>query len=188
MSMPISLQNVLIGQVALVACCGVYLAWWGIAFRPGVTSGGLLGGILLLLLMLLAGAGITYDLMGIRALAEQAESSRLIPILIGGIVSYPVLLAVTVKLFHRIPTTELLLIVAWAVLEILVFSGLSSAGYLNGSSAVICYAAVGLATLIGLICYVIYYQLAPWPAFYCGMAPLGLEGLTMAALTFYTMH
>lgn len=59
-SMPLSLRDIAFGQITLVACCFVYLAWWCVAFRPGVAAGGWLGYALLAGTMVLAGvvAGI----------------------------------------------------------------------------------------------------------------------------------
>lgn len=59
-SLPIPFRDIVFGQVALVVCCLVYLAWWGVAFRPGGGSGGWLGYALLAGTIVLAGvvAGI----------------------------------------------------------------------------------------------------------------------------------
>lgn len=54
-SLPLSLRDIVLGQSLLVACCLVYLAWWCVAFRPGVAAGGWLGYALLAGTMVLAG-------------------------------------------------------------------------------------------------------------------------------------
>ena len=182
-SLPLPLRGMVLGQAALVVCCLVYLAWWCVAFRPGVSSGGLLGGVLLLLMVLFAAAGILLEADGIRALWEGAAGQAALRILIAGVLAYPVLLFVTVKGFHRVPTTELVLIVAWAVLEAMVVTVLVRAGFAAPGAAMPCSIAIALATVIGLVCYVLYYRLAPWPAFACGMVPLGLDALAMAFVT-----
>lgn len=179
-SLPLPLRDIVFGQMALVACCVVYLAWWCIAFRPGVVSGGAMGGVLLLLTMVLAGVGIWLDAGGICALWTGSAGRAAGCIFLVGIVAYPVLLLLTVKVLHRVPTTELLLIVAWAVLEAMVVAVLAFSGLAADGAALPCFVAIVLATVIGLICYLVYYHLAPWTAFYCGMVPLGLDGVTMA--------
>ena len=37
-SLPLSLRDIVLGQTALVSCCLLYLAWWCVAFRPGVAA------------------------------------------------------------------------------------------------------------------------------------------------------
>ena len=37
-SLPLSLRDIVLGQSLLVDCCLVYLAWWCVAFRPGVAA------------------------------------------------------------------------------------------------------------------------------------------------------
>ena len=158
-SLPLPLRDIVFGQTSLVACCIVYLAWWCIAFRPDVVSGGVMGGVLLLLMVVLAGAGIWLDVSGIRALWTGAAGRVAGGILVAGIVAYPVLLLLTVKVFHRVPTTELLLIVAWAVLEAMVVSVLVLSGLAAEGAALSCLAAIVLATVVGLICYLVYPEL-----------------------------
>lgn len=182
-SLPIPFRDIVLGQAALVVCCLVYLAWWCVAFRPGVSSGGWLGGLLLVGMMLFAAVGIFLDVSGIRALWDGAAGRAALKNLIAGVVAYPLLLFVTVRIFHRVPTTELLLIVAWAVLEALIVAVLVLAGLAAEGAALPCTLAIALATLIGLACYLVYYRLAPWPAFVCGMAPLGLDAVAMMFVT-----
>ena len=126
--LPIPLRDIALGQIALVACCLVYLAWWCVAFRPGGGSGGGLGYALLAVTIMLAGVGMSLDIAGLRALWDGAAGRMALRILIAGVIAYPLLLLVTMRCFHRVPTTELLLIVAWAVLEALVVTMLVLAG------------------------------------------------------------
>lgn len=81
------------------------------------------------------------------------------------------------------PTTELLLIVAWAVLEAMVVAVVVLSGLAAEGAALWCALAIAFATAVGLGCYLVYYHLAPWPAFYCGMVPLGLDALAMVFVT-----
>ena len=181
--LPIPLRDIALGQIALVACCLVYLAWWCVAFRPGGGSGGGLGYALLAVTIMLAGVGMSLDIAGLRALWDGAAGRMALRILIAGVIAYPLLLLVTMRCFHRVPTTELLLIVAWAVLEALVVTMLVLAGLAADGAALPCALAIAVATAVGLACYLVYYRLAPWPAFYCGMVPLGLDALAMAFVT-----
>ncbi|WP_294157556.1 hypothetical protein [uncultured Selenomonas sp.] len=180
---PVPFRDIVFGQVSLVACCLVYLAWWCVAFRPGVAAGGRLGYALLAVTMVLAGVGMSLDIAGLRALWYGAAGRAELRILLAGVLAYPLLLLVTVKWFHRVPTTELLLIVAWAVLETLVVTVLVLAGLAADGAALPCALAIVFATVVGLACYLVYYRLAPWPAFVCGMVPLGIDALAMMFVT-----
>lgn len=180
---PVPFRDIVFGQVSLVACCLVYLAWWCVAFRPGDASGGVLGYALLAVTLVLAGVGMSYDISGIRMLWDGAAGRAALRVLIAGVLAYPLLLLVTVKWFHRVPTTELLLIVAWAVLETVVVTVLVLAGLAADGAALPCALAIAFATVVGLVCYLVYYHLAPWPAFVCGMVPLGIDALAMMFVT-----
>ncbi|MDY3916768.1 MAG: hypothetical protein SOZ01_08565 [Selenomonadaceae bacterium] len=175
------LRELVAGQAFLVVCCTVYLIWWCIAFRPGVASGGWLSGILLLTILVLAARGVTFDIRAVRALSGAV--GVITYGLLAMVVAYLALLFITVKLFHRVPTTELLLIVFWGVLETAVFISLRLAGFLTIEGLYIALIVIGVTTMVSLVCYVVYYRLDEWPAFYCGMLPLGLDGIVMTCLT-----
>ena len=101
-------------------CCLAYLAWWGIAFRPeaeGSVAGGR-AGLLLLLTFVLALAGVLLNIYGIKGLEPARDTVSIQTIMLAGAVVYILLLAATAGIFHRQPTTELLLIVMWAVMEV----------------------------------------------------------------------
>lgn len=102
----------------------VYLVWWYRGFRPGVhvSRAGGINGVLLLITAALGIAGVVFSLMPAQSIREPAI--RQASIAIGGIVAYIVLFLVTKGVFHRIVTTELILIVGWTTLEISVVNKL----------------------------------------------------------------
>ena len=121
------------GILMLAACSGCYLVWWGVAFYPERHVPLWLSGILLV-------ATAACGIMAVNWMAQgifQAEKVRAgIPggwILAGGVIGYVVLLVISNIIFHRMVTTELFLIIGWAVLNLITVdtlyaSGLFSAG------------------------------------------------------------
>ena len=172
-----AISQVIQGNLWLAVCCGVYLAWWSVAFNPWrdfpmplkvvgfcVTAACGVWGVVLL-------AG------GIGALPDDA-----IPVpgwafwLIGAAV-YGLLLFLTSRFFQRQVTTELLLIVGWATLELSAVNALADVGALVSVGIVIATVAVIVSAALGMGCYLAYYQLPAGPAFFAGMVPLILFGV-----------
>ena len=107
------------GILMLAACSGCYLVWWGVAFYPERHVPLWLSGILLV-------ATAACGIMAVNWMAQgifQAEKVRAgIPggwILAGGVIGYVVLLVISNIIFHRMVTTELFLIIGWAVLNLI---------------------------------------------------------------------
>jgi len=107
-------------------------------------------------------------------------------ILMVGAVAYLLLLGVTAGLLGRKPTSELLLIVLWAVMETAVVHALYAADFLQAYTipAVI---IIG-ATILGLVAYLLYYEIDEQSAYYWGMVPLITDAAAMAAIMGYVMH
>lgn len=59
---------------------------------------------------------------------------------------------------------------------------LATAGHLAAPAASAWVVAVVVATLVGLACYVVFYRLAPVPAYWVGMVPLAVDGLASLLL------
>ena len=96
--------------------------------------------------------------------------------------AYIALLLVTDFLFHRMVTTELILIVGWTMLELVVAGRLYAAGALeNGSFLAVCM-VIAAAFLISIVLYVAYYRMEEIKAFYVAMVPLVTEAVTMGVL------
>ena len=165
-----------------MALCGVfYLAWWVVVFRPPKPRNSLVGWALLALAFLAGIAG--FYLMG-RTLVEPLPDARPgVPgrwIALAGAVAYAVLLAGTTLIFHRQVTSELLIIVAWTVLELCTVSFLYRCGGLPDTAAWTLAGIVLAAAVASLICYLLYYRLPYTPGFIAGCIPLALAVLTIA--------
>ncbi|MGN1381898.1 MAG: hypothetical protein ACI4W2_03680 [Eubacterium sp.] len=179
------LQKLLTGQILLVVCCVFYLIWWSISYRPGITVNRVSGlnGVLLLITALCGVSGMILSLSGSNHL--PGEGSRKLSgsvILIAGVAVYLVMLLLTTKIFHRIVTTELVLITGWAALEINAVSALAGAAVFRMPQTSFMTIVVAAAYIISMILYVAYYRMqADW-AFYAAMIPLITEAVSMAIL------
>ena len=115
-----------------------------------------MNGILLLITAGLGLAGGVLSLLPIPTVRDYWISPSSIAVI--GVAAYIVLLLVTDFLFHRMVTTELILIVGWTMLELVVAGRLYAAGALeNGSFLAVCM-VIAAAFLISIVLYVAYYR------------------------------
>ena len=179
----IDMNRLISGQCLLVLCCVFYLVWWYRGFRPGITVNrvGGVNGKLLLVTAVLGLAGVSFSLLSIT---DTDVSLRFSPtfILFSGIMTYVLLLLVTKYAFHRIVTSELLLIVVWTMLEAAVINWLNSGGYLTGYRLAFMVIVLMAAFVISIILYVAYYRMEEMKAFYAAMVPLVTEAAAMIVL------
>ena len=165
-----------------MALCGVfYLAWWIVVFRPPKPRNSPVGWVLLALAFLAGMAG--FYLMGRTLVEPVSEVNPGVPgrwITLTGTVAYAVLLVGTTLIFHRQVTSELLIIVAWAVLELCAVSFLYRCGGLQNAAALTLAGIVLAAAIASLVCYLLYYRLPYTPGFIAGCVPLALAVLTIA--------
>ena len=97
---------------------------------------------------------------------------------------YFILLTGSVKLFGRKPTTELILMVLWALMEIMVLGVLHEAGALAGAAYGLTWAAVAAASLIALTAYMMYYRMDDNTAYITGAIPLLVDGTVTLLIAF----
>ena len=177
------MNRLISGQCLLVLCCAFYLVWWYRGFRPGITVNrvGGVNGVLLLVTAVLGLAGVSFSLLSI---IDTEVSLRFSPtfILFGGIMIYVLLLLVTKYAFHRIVTSELLLIVVWTMLEAAVVNWLNSGGFLTGYRLAVMVIILMAAFVISIVLYVAYYRMEEMKAFYAAMVPLVTEAAAMIVL------
>ena len=176
------MKQVLTGQILLILCCVVYLVWWYRGFRPGVyvSRAGGVNGVLLLITAALGMAGIIFSLMPVQYVTEPIFSQ--LSTIICGIAAYILLLAVTKWGFHRIVTTELILIVGWTTLEMAVVNKLYAAGAMSYGGLLLTLIVIAAAFLISIVLYVAYYRMEEMKAFYAAMVPLVTEAIVMAVI------
>ena len=181
--MDASISQMRLGHWLLAACCALYLAWWVIFFLPKVSGGEAQGAIRGVGVAAILGAVVCGLLGALRSCGGASSLAReaMIPaFVVGSVVLYFVMLAVTVGAFGRQPTTELVLFVAWLGMELLCAWALGCAG--RGGAAELAVALAIAGFVVSLVCYVLYYRLAPLPSFVDGCLPLALIGVVSVAL------
>lgn len=176
------MRQIITGQILLIVCCMFYLIWWYLGYKPGVYADriGGINGILLMATAVFGMAGIMFSLMPVFA-TNKAKYSQMY-IVIGGIAAYILLLFITKYAFHRIVTTELILIVIWTMLEMSVLNTLSGSEIFTGTKLIIMYFVIAIAFVISMVLYVAYYRMEEMKAFYAAMIPLVTEGVSMGIL------
>ena len=182
------LKILILGNWLMAVCGGFYLAWWLIAFRPPKPRS---APVCVLLLTLAFLAGIAGFYFCARTLTtppvKMLPGIRNLHITLGGIAAYVALLAVSVLAFHRMVTSELLIITAWAVLELCVVNTLYRCENLARGAAVRLSALILAAALVSLVCYLLYYRLPYTAGYIDGCIPLVLAIAVILAVNFSPM-
>lgn len=177
------IRQIFRGNILLIICCAFYLARWLLAFKPVGAIKGIKSGWLLIPA---AVAGVAAVILTVRGIGDAEPARALFPgiyVIVGGIAAYVILVAVTLGLFHRPVTTELILIVGWAVMALCEINVLYGTESLSRTAALVFIGIIVIAMLISLVCYVLYYKLDSRMGYYDGMAPLLMAGLVTAAMT-----
>lgn len=175
-------RQIFLGNLLLILCCIFYLTWWLLAFKPVNPIKGMKTGWLLLPAF---AAGIAAVVLVSKGLRGTSLHPGLFPsgwVLWGGILAYAILLPVTKFLLHRPVTTELFLIVGWAVLALSEISTLYGRGVFHHGTALTFVLVIAAGTGISLLCYVLYYRLSAVSGFLDGMVPLLMAALVMAGI------
>lgn len=170
------------GNLLLFGCSLFYLAWWLVSFRPGVSKSA--GGAVFLAFAFLCGIAAVLLLgLGLNSLSGVSKGLPVRYIFIGAFVLYFILLAVTAFCFQRQVTSELLLMLLWAALELAIVAVLTGTGRFGAGRAAVMTALIALATAAGLVCYVLYYRLSGLPSYWDGMVPLISDAAVMAVFS-----
>lgn len=167
------------GNLLLLLCSLFYLIWWVVTFRPG-SSGGPVGALCITVAFITGIAAIALLSVGISSLSNDSTGLPVRFILIGAAVLFVVLLVVTTVVFHRQVTSELIIIHIWAALEFSAIAVLHGTGRFGLGTAVTMAVLVGIATIVGVICYVLYYRLEGMSSYRVGIVPLATDAFVMA--------
>lgn len=170
-------------NILLIICCAFYLAWWLLAFKPTGAIKGMKTGWLLIPAF---AAGLVSIILAIRGIQSASVHVTLFPnglLLWGSIAAYFILLAITYLLFKRPVTTELFLIVGWAMLALSEINVLYEIDRFSQTLAFIFAVIIGIAALISLICYVLYFNLGDRAGYFDGMVPLLMVALVMGSIS-----
>ena len=163
------------GNICMVITGIFYITWWTSAFKPdssapsSVTSAFLMGTI---------GAGFAWLILfglGIAAPVPHAAAfpQWLIPVCAAA--AYIVLLELSIHVFKRQTTSELFIMLLWAMGELWAVFSLYAAGRFSIPSVVILSLLILLATAAGYICYLKYYTLEGMDSFIDGVIPLAAD-------------
>lgn len=179
----LNMRRIMTGQILLIICFVFYLVWWYRGFRPGTSVKRLRGlnGILLALTMVFGIGGVTITILDGNGV-DGALKINPAAILISGVGAYIVLMIVTRFIFHRIVTSELLLIVGWTMLELWAIVALNSGGSLSDVRFTILAFVLAAAFIVSIILYVAYYRMEEMKAFYTAMIPLIAAEVFMVTL------
>jgi len=178
-----TVKQIFRSNILLIICCAFYLAWWLLAFKP---IGAIRGMKTEWLLIPAFAAGSVAIILAVKGILSSSIGVALFPsglLLWGGIAAYLILLAVTRLLFKRSVTTELFLIVGWAMLVLSEINVLYGIGRFSHGLAAIFAVVIGVAALISLVCYVLYYNLGNRAGYFDGMIPLLMVALVMAGIS-----
>ena len=158
------------------------MIWWYRCYRPGeaVNRIGGANGILLLSTAAFGIAGVVLSLMRVAMITPPKIGAAWI--VAAGIAAYVLLLLITRYAFHRVVTTELILIVGWTMLEIAVICNLNGAGGLSDRGFYIMDIVIAIAFIVSIILYVAYYRMEEMKAFYAAMVPLVSAAVSMGLL------
>lgn len=180
--------RLLLGNWALVICAIFYLAWWLFTFKPPQPKGSVIGRALLILAFVFGLTGIISEISALNQpgnIVREGISS--IWLLVGGVLAYFVLLAVTGLILHRQVTSELLIITMWAVLELCAVNAWYQAGVLGSTIQIVFVAIIIIASLVSLVCYLLYYRLPYVQGYIDGSIPLIFTALVMTAINLTVM-
>ena len=184
----VSLWEIFGGHLLLLVSLVFYIAWWTVAFWPNRDSK-TVGAFFLIAVAFFVGVA-AFVLMSLDINSLSLAGSRILVgyILLGATVFYFILLAITIIVFHRTVTSELLLIIVWAALEGAVIAVLHGNGRFSMGQALLLVTLVVLATGVGIVCYILYYRLDEFSRFWNGLIPLIVDaGVVTAFLVVLTL-
>ena len=98
------------------------------------------------------------------------------------ILPFIILLVISNIVFHRMVTTELFLIVGWAVLNLIVVDTLYASGLFSDGVSSLFVVLTLIVVVASLYCYMIYYDLEKWKGYIDGFLPLVMVGIAMLAM------
>jgi len=168
------------GKLLLLFCSIFYLAWWIISFRPDSTGEGRPVGTFCIAAALITGiTAIALMAFSITSLSGNSKSIPVYYILAGGAVLFFILLPVTSLIFHRQVTSELIIIFIWTIVELSALAVLHGIKRFNTGSSIVIAVLIAIAFILGLVCYMLYYNLDKRASYFTGMIPLITDAIVM---------
>ncbi len=173
-NLDVPVRQVVGGNVGLILCLALYLVWWCVTFKPGA-SGTPFGTVCIIVGALAGILGLVFVLMGLSGIPAVGNAIPNWWFVVGGLIAYVVLMFSTYLLLHRPVTTELFLIVGFAVLELYAINVLRSAGCFSMTLSVVLVVVLAIVVIGSLVGYMLYYQLGGMAGYIDGMVPLAVS-------------
>lgn len=182
------MNKLMTGSLLLILCNLFYLAWWIVAFKPGVEARRTW------LAALLVGTATVVGIIGVVQLVGAIRSAVMkrslfngMILIVCGFAAYILLILITWFFMHRQITLELLLIDGWVILELSLINLLYGTEKLSFAGAVIFIVILAAAVIAVMYFYMAYYNLEKEAAFIDGTIPLIITAAFMAARTVFTL-
>jgi hypothetical protein len=179
----VPLHEIFGGNLLMFVAIVFYIVWWTTS-KGDITAAGT--GFFIAATLFTGVAAIAVISLGIASLSGDCKGFPGIYILTGSVVLFIMLLAVTKIAFHRDVTSELFFIIIWAALEWATIAVLHGCGRFGMKLALMLATLVALATVAGVICYILHYTLDENARFWNGLIPLivdeGVVTVFLAAL------
>jgi hypothetical protein len=180
----VSLWEIFGGNLLMLITIGFYITWWTVSFRPGGSGEKSSGAAFFITATLLTGLVSTGLLChAIYSLSEVGQGFPLLMTLAGAAAFYFLIMWATRDAFQRKVTAELLIIIVWAALEGSLLAVLYTSGHFSMAQVVTPAILLALATVIGLVCYLLHYRLKEPLAFWNGLVPLIVDGIVVAVFS-----
>ena len=173
------LWEIFIGNLLLIFCSLFYLIWWIVSYCPNSIGTSTNSGLYLTVAFITGIAAVAFMFYGINSLSSYSNGLPVRVILISVGILFLILLPITNIIFHRILTSELILIHIWTALELSAVVVLHGIGRFGTVRTITLATLIGIATIVGLICYVLYYRLDELASYRTGMIPLITDALVM---------
>ena len=180
-------KQIFIGNALFIVCCGFYFAWWLLAFKPSGAVAGMKSGWLLIPALI---AGLLGVIIAIRGIVLEVPKTQLLYgryIIFGGIAAYIILMVITALPFKRPVTSELLLIIGWGMFAFAEINLLYGIGLFTHKLSFGFLMIIGLAIVISLVCYILYYRLDSRAGYVDGMVPLLLAAFVTAGISCFML-
>lgn len=124
-------------------------------------------------------AGLTVNMLGIIKIPPKEGLVSGIVIVITGVVTYMVLLYGSRIILHRQVTSELFLIIGWAMLEVASINRSFAWEMVTVNQVALFLVIVAAAAILSLYFYLQYYRVKPMVGYIYGMIPLITEAISM---------
>jgi hypothetical protein len=176
--------NLFVGNALLLATAVLYLLWWVLAFWPKYQVKGIYTSSIIIVAIVVGFLAIFEIALGASTFSRYPRCAPVWAILLAAAVFYVAAWFITFRFFKREVTAELLVMTAWAALEFLLINVLYGTGRFSLTVSLLAIGAVSLAMVVGLVCYVLYYRLSPYPSFWDGLIPLAVDSIVLIAVLF----